>query len=96
MFDQLESRALDPVKDPDWYSWGYPFYPRHLPTDAVRAQIRPLATASARLIWNELIRRNQYTLLLQLPRRHWFRRTSVTGPEWIPLWDDPTLPDGVV
>jgi hypothetical protein len=40
-----------------------------------------------RLVWNELIRRNQYLHPMQLPRTHWSHDVRTVGPDWIAAWN---------
>jgi hypothetical protein len=41
----------------------------------------------ARLVWNELVRRNQYRHPNQLPRRHWAHTHTAVGPDWVPFFN---------
>jgi hypothetical protein len=77
MRDRLVTRPLDPGRD--WWFYREPW----ALTAEVRAGIRPLDEASSRLVWNALIRRNQFVHPNQLPRGHWSRDTYRYGPNWM-------------
>ena len=81
MRDRLVTRPLTA-------EWNTEFFqqPCEL-TDEVRAEIRELDEASARLVWNELIRRNQYLHPKLLPRHHWSRHATAVGPDWVAVWN---------
>lgn len=81
MRDRLVTRPLGPERD------TYFFQPPCALTDKVRSQIREMDTASARLVWNELIRRNQHLHPNQLPRHHWSRHAEYVGPDWVAVWN---------
>ena len=89
MLDRLVTRPLDRERDWHFFREKYPL------TDAVRSQIRELSEASARLVWNELVQRNQYRHPNQLPRGHWVGNHRATGPLWTPIWNNPVQPDPV-
>lgn len=90
MLDRIVTRPLD--RERDWHF----FREKHPLTDAVRSQIRELSVASAQLVWNELVQRNQYRHPNQLPRGHWVGNHRATGPLWTPIWNNPAQPDPVV
>jgi hypothetical protein len=79
--NRLVTRPLDPERDTYYYQ------PPCALTDDVRSQIQELDTESARLVWNELIRRNQYLHPNQLPRTHWSRHAEQVGPDWVAVWN---------
>lgn len=77
MRDRLVTRPIDPGQD-RWFfrkPWAL--------TDGVRAQVRPLDEPSSQLVWNTLIRRNQFVHPNQLPRGHWSREIYRYGPNWM-------------
>jgi hypothetical protein len=81
MRDELVTRPLDPGRD----RW---FFRERWPLSAeVRAGIRPLDEESSHLVWNALIRRNQFVHPNQLPRDHWSRDTYRYGPNWVEVFN---------
>jgi hypothetical protein len=81
MRDRLVTRPLDQELDP------YFFRKPCTLTVEVRSQIQPLNVASSRLVWNELIKRNQYRHPNQLPRSHWSHNIHAVGPNWVDVWN---------
>ncbi len=78
---RLMTRPLDPERD-----WMF-FRPPSRSAAQVRGQIRPLDEASSRLVWDGLIRCDQYPHPMQLPPTHWSHNRRAVGPDWIAAWN---------